>query len=317
MKNVAVVFAVGLALVVASAADAREVFRINFDIDPLQVPHAGPAPDPYPGGTGDILAGSTNELSPIGGYDDNNVIVASDGPQGGGMYQQVRGAHWANSQGYEFNNLPGTPAFNGNGPDYFVANDWTLEVLVKPDFTNTGFGIWNTSWIFGSRNLADGSTWGDVDLWVDQNNGLVSFYPSSSGIGGIVANTPVVEGQWNHIAAVVRSALTGGPQQVELYINGVLQDTLGAYPGGWETQDLFRIPGGTNTDQIGTGDGDLGIFTIGADHWPTAGNNYQGDIDALVISDMPLGPGSFAIPEPATLVVLALGGIALVRRNRK
>lgn len=285
-RLIALVALVGMACHVEAAV----VFYTSFDVG---VQGSGPAPAPYPGAPGDILAGSTNVLN---SPDAVNYMINSTGPQGGQAYLQARGATWPNQQGYTFGNLPTSTPAGGGGPDKFVAVEYTIEALVKPDFSDTGFGL-GVAKIFDSQHLGDGSAWGDVTLYVNQNTGQVSFEPSSDPNGQIASTINLQSGLWYHIAAVVR---TSGVQRTELWINNQLAGT-GNYPGTWETIDLFRI---------------AGYFNLGGWYWAN-GQNWQGEIDAFAISDVALAPDSFAIPEPSIAALIGTGGLLLAGKRRR
>lgn len=290
MKTVRWMAIVGLVWV-ACHAQAAVISYTSFDVGVQS-----PAPDPYPGAPGDVLAGSTNVRH-------NNVnISSSTGPQGGQALQQLLGASWPNTQGYTFGNLPTNAPAGGSGPGKFVAVEYTIEAFMKPNFTDTGFGLSTRSTIFDSSHLGDGSFWGDVSLYVDQNTGQVQFAPSTEsfpgGPGFIASTINLQAGQWYQIAAVVR---TSGVQRTELWINNQLART-GTYPSGYQTQDSFRIPG---------------YFNIASFYWPVSQMNRQGEIDALAISNVALDPYSFAIPEPTAGALLGLGDLLLAAGWRK
>jgi hypothetical protein len=217
------------------------------------------------------------------------VTPSVAGLQGGNVLDQPLGAIWTNQQGFRFGadgiTIAGTP-----GPT--IANSFTIEAIVRPDFRGGAYSpfLGDTSaisTIFGS-SAHNGVSWQHAtNISVDQNTGIVSLdLGMASGgnpYGNIDSTTPLVSGQWCHIAAVVRGSGDAN-QRIELWINGVLDGT-GYYPAGWETQSLYVVPG---------------YFTVGGTYGPWfTQRNWQGQIDALAISDVALGPSSFVLPIPA------------------
>jgi len=284
---------------VGSPASAAIRYLVNFD-QGVQ----SPGPNPYSATGGEILpAGITgNNLSAGDPVSGNLVNPPVTGPQGGQAFEMLRGASWPNQQGLRFG-ADNNGGFTGTtGP--VIANAWTIEAIVRPNFANTGFGQSQLSQIFNSQHLGDGSPWGDIALYVDQTTGLVHFEPNGTGLGNIDPATVLQADQWYHIAAMVRP---GATQQTELWINGVLAGT-GAYPAGWEVQNLNIVPG---------------YFNVGSWYWATS-RNFQGYIDAFAISDtVPALDGSsgfalFApVPEPSTAALLSIGMMLVGYRRRQ
>ncbi len=105
-----------------------------------------------------------------------------------------------------------------------------------------------------------------------------------------------VENEWVHVA------VTYDGINASMYINGIL-----FRQGPW-TSDLK-----SNDAKITLGTNHLkadGTF-VGSNHF------YQGDIDEVRIYDQALSAQEIrAIPEPATLSLLAVGGLALLRKRK-
>lgn len=279
-------------IVLAAPAPAAIRYLVNFD-------HGvqSPGPATYTASGGEILpAGITgNNLTAGDTVSGTLVNPPVAGPQGGQAFEMMRGASWPNQQGIRFGEDNNGGFAGTTGP--VIDTSWTIEAYVRPDFVDKGFGLTQNSQIFNSQQLGDGSPWGDIVLSVNQNNGIVTFLPNGQGLGDVVSTTALQAGQWSHVAAVVRND-SEGTQQIELWINGVLNGT-GTYPEGWES--LNKIPG---------------YFNLGSWYW-TTGRNFQGYIDAFAISDTALNANSFVlIPEPATGMLLAAVGPLALRRRR-
>ena len=75
-------------------------------------------------------------------------------------------------------------------------------------------------------------------------------------------------------------------------------------------------PGGLDVDDSGSHN-----LIVGGDYFKDGGINkpYQGTIDFVRISDVALDPLDFqlvdVIPEPASLTLVGLGGLTLLRRR--
>lgn len=310
MRRVCVILMVVSLALLVSSAQAAAVYKLTFDHGVMS-----PGPADYTAVAGEVIPAGVHGvlLSPdsISGN-----LVASDGPQGGEALNMMRGSMWPNKQGYFFGRdyVPngdnyGTHTYPPYGcPDQIgvegpiILNEYTIEAIIKPDYTNTGFGLTEVSVIYDSQRY-DGIA-GGATLAVNQFTGKLTYQSGApAGFGSIDSSFGLQAGVWYHIAVVVRTDPSYVNQRTELYINGVLDGT-GGYPATWETQGLFKLPG---------------YFTVGTQYWPMAQRNWQGQIDAFSISDVALGPGSFAIPEPASVLALAAGLVGIlgaVRRQR-
>jgi hypothetical protein len=123
---------------------------------------------------------------------------------------------------------------------------------------------------------------------------------------GMTSGTSLDGGAWHHIV-VVRNG--DDCNDVELYIDGVDYD--------WGNNQI------SSGDSHGTSGGS-GEMQLGARHTYDAGwGTFSGDMDEVAIFDYALTASDAAdlydaaIPEPATLGLLAIGGVAALLRKRR
>ena len=243
-------------------------FQVNFDLAAQS-----PAPGIYynPTLTNDIIPPGCSGLR----LDTNNAIVLGGGMQGKGALAMTGGAAAPSVQGYKFWNA---------SSNKLVQNTFTLEAIVKPDFSDaivggTNYGKASTSYILA--NAFPGMS----TLYVDQQTGQV-HYRGYDTWGDIDSSMTLTNGQWYHIAVVV----DGGTLQTRMYINGQHKGT-GSYPDGWQTLGIFQMA--------------QHLF-VGSYDGSTTGKNFCGQIDAVAISDTARGINNFVLPyryPPAGTIV--------------
>ena len=129
---------------------------------------------------------------------------------------------------------------------------------------------------------------------------------TSSSDDGMTANTDLYDGDW-HLIVAVRNG--GGIANCELYIDGVDYD--------WGTNMVDT--GDSHGDSDGSDQAQIGARHNSPHGWGT----FNGDMDEVAIFDYALSAANAAalyeaaIPEPATLSLLALGGVAALLRKRR
>lgn len=231
--------------------------------------------------TGDKVAWGTSD----GTYSaDASSNVASGAGIPGGDF----GNAFDTDGGTKWIEVPSAPSLAGAFTNGFIVETWFKAnsladsyIASQYDHTQSGFP--------GGRQWALQLVGGKVYFGSFRSDGVL--LGQGYGTDGLYSTSTVTTGTWHHVAAVYDDG-TPGNFQWKLYLDGQLQTSL-AY-GAW----------GFTTNAI--------PLVIGAYSDHTA--NFDGEIDEFRISN---GHLQFAVPEPASMSLLALGGLMLVRRRRK
>ena len=293
----------------AADVQAQTLYFLNFNHGAQS-----PAPDPYTAGTGETIpAGiSGHRLST-----DSNLIDATLGAgEGGQSLSQKSGSinlrEGYERQGYIFDFTEPVADMN------MAISEYTIEMLIKPDLSGPSNLKTEHATLLNSRDCNSAlATKGTVVLEMDQNDidaGRIHYYPNifDRTAGSLHSRERLKSDQWYHIAVVLRSNLSGGPQRAELWINGQLDTTSAdcggctqncgsictqSYPETWETQGIFTLK---SHFSIGSPFQDIyDPYSLKSpDINDVNGQNWKGEIDSVAITDDALYPNGFLLPTP-------------------
>lgn len=213
---------------------------------------------------------------------------SADSKQGGGDLSMVDNPDDDTNRGARTDNTYNPYALGINAEDITPAA-WTVEAVFKA-FDLTG----NQTIVGRDGNNTDSSaalylTTRGTDLaiaYTDIDGGLHNLQVAA----GLLSNT------W-YTAAAASDGTT-----LSLYLDGSLIGT---------PLDLTETSTDTALQQ------GFGTWTVGEGMWGgSAADVFSGAIDEVAISNAALGPGTFVIPEPATIGLIFLAGISslLIRR---
>jgi hypothetical protein len=199
-----------------------------------------------------------------------------------------------------------TPGKSNNALYFDGANDYVRGPAISLNSFSVAFWVKttmsplsSTGW-WNGNGMVDAETREYVNDWGTSliDNGKVAFgvgnyYPEPTIT--IKSTTLVNDGVWHFITGT-RDRLTG---QLLLYVDGLL-----------EAQGIGGRNALNSIQFIGVGNNSSDV--LDNDEW------FQGTIDEVMIYDRVLLPTEIStmVPEPATMALLALGGLLLRKRTR-
>mgnify|MGYP006289761027 CR=1 FL=1 len=191
----------------------------------------------------------------------------------------------------------------------------TVEAFVKVD-TAENSGSMNifrkTALWVGSGN--DGDAEDGFSFILSDGKPILRLGRDSEGnaadrdMAAVEATDAIATGQWVHLAGT----WDGSAGDLKLFVDGVEVTTTAVEQG---TTGNFFPTTLTNPLNDASNDGPAAIGAIdrGGDSF---GQFFDGSIDEVRISDEALSPSAF-IPEPATVGLLAVGGVVMLARRRR
>jgi hypothetical protein len=204
----------------------------------------------------------------------------------------------------------------GTDVETITPSSWTIEASVK---ATTVDGAFHT-FVGREGNGVTGLNAGLAPLYfgmTNTNQFAIKFADAAGNFHELLDTETVVADQWYNLAAVSDGS-TLRLYKDEIDGNGYLE--VGSLDISGSANSAMADPG---LDQNGdTWGWTLGRGRFGTSDNPTANHvdRWLGFIDEVRISDMALAPGNFLfapVPEPGTLVLVALGVVAAIPRRRR
>ena len=177
------------------------------------------------------------------------------------------------------------------GLDLDLDGSWTLETQIKTDASHGAYIIARDSHASAQMEFrVNAHQGGKLGLkWQAPNNpdGRLESWNQGPSIS---------DNEWHHVAISVDA----GSKTMKVYVDSAEVNTV------------------TNAGFTGDGGGNWKDAYIGNFSAPSGGGVLHGSMDFLRITDSVLGPADFYVPEPSSMVLLALGaGLTIFVRRRK
>ena len=189
----------------------------------------------------------------------------------------------------------------------------TVEAFVNLDSASGAMNIFRkTALWLGSGN--DGDAEDGFSFILSDGKPILRLGRDSEGnaadrdMAAVEATDAIATGQWVHLAGT----WDGSAGDLKLFVDGVEVTTTAVEQG---TTGNFFPTTLTNPLNDASNDGPAAIGAIdrGGDNFAQF---FDGSIDEVRISDEALSPSAF-IPEPATMGLLAVGGVVMLARRRR
>jgi hypothetical protein len=213
-------------------------------------------------------------------------------------YDSINGLNGAISNATYVDGHIGSHALNFNGIDSFVEvlnNSLlvpeTIGISLWFKTSDPGYEQYNTL-IDKGHGQGSEPYYAGYAITAISETSFHAVYGDGSGFYEAIAGWSWGDNNWHHLAVNL------GNDGCQFYIDGVLQDSQpGSGPISQNNSNLY----------------------FGKHRNPTLGRFFQGAMDDIQIYDSPLSleqVNALFVPEPATIGLLSLGALSLVRRKK-